>query len=53
MYPKATDYIPQMIALVERLIERGVAYLAEDGSVYFAIDRFPRTAGCRGSIRGR
>ena len=40
-YPKATDYIPQMIALVERLIARGVAYQAEDGSVYFAIDRFP------------
>jgi cysteinyl-tRNA synthetase len=39
-YPKATDYIPQMIALVERLMERGVAYQAEDGSVYFAIDRF-------------
>ncbi len=41
MYPKATDYIPQMIALVERLIERGVAYVAEDNSVYFAIGRFP------------
>ncbi|HEY0969513.1 MAG TPA: cysteine--tRNA ligase, partial [Gemmatimonadales bacterium] len=41
VYPKATDYIPQMIALVERLVERGVAYQAEDGSVYFAIDRFP------------
>jgi cysteinyl-tRNA synthetase len=40
-YPKATDYIPQMIALVERLVERGVAYQAEDGSVYFAIARFP------------
>jgi cysteinyl-tRNA synthetase len=40
-YPKATDYVPQMIALVQRLIERGVAYQAEDGSVYFAIDRFP------------
>jgi cysteinyl-tRNA synthetase len=40
-YPKATDYIPQMIALVARLIERGVAYLADDKSVYFAIDRFP------------
>ena len=40
-YPKATDFIPQMIALVERLIERDVAYQAEDGSVYFAIDRFP------------
>ena len=40
-YPRATEFIPQMIALVERLIERGVAYLAEDGSVYFAIGRFP------------
>jgi cysteinyl-tRNA synthetase len=40
-YPKATDYVPQMIALVQRLIERGVAYEAEDRSVYFAIDRFP------------
>ncbi len=40
-YPRATDFIPQMIALVERLVARGVAYQAEDGSVYFAIDRFP------------
>jgi cysteinyl-tRNA synthetase len=42
VYPKATDYIPQMIALVARLIERGVAYVADDKSVYFAIDRFPQ-----------
>ena len=41
VYPKATDYIRQMIALVERLIARNVAYVAEDHSVYFAIDRFP------------
>jgi len=40
-YPKATEYIPQMIALVERLVAKGVAYQAEDGTVYFAIDRFP------------
>ncbi|HEU4563999.1 MAG TPA: cysteine--tRNA ligase [Gemmatimonadaceae bacterium] len=40
-YPRATEYIPQMIALVRRLEERGLAYRAEDGSVYFAIDRFP------------
>src|SRR5688500_16562607 len=39
-YPKATDYIPQMIALVERLVANGTAYQAEDGSVYFAIGRF-------------
>ena len=41
VYPKATDFIPQMVALVEKLVAKGVAYQAEDGSVYFAIDRFP------------
>jgi len=40
-YPRATEYIPQMIALVERLMARGLAYQAEDRSVYFAIARFP------------
>ena len=42
VYPKATETIPEMITLVQTLMERGVAYLAEDGSVYFAIDRFPQ-----------
>ncbi len=42
VYPKATDYIPQMIALVARLIERGVAYQADDKSVYYAITRFSK-----------
>jgi len=40
-YPKATDYVQQMVSLVTRLVDNGVAYQAEDGSVYFAIDRFP------------
>ena len=39
-YPKATTHIPEMIALVESLLEKGVAYKADDGSIYFAIDRF-------------
>ena len=41
-YPRATDFIPQMIALVERLIAKGIAYQADDKSVYFAIDKFPQ-----------
>jgi cysteinyl-tRNA synthetase len=41
VYPKATEHIPEMITLVQRLFDRGIAYKAEDGSVYFAIDRFP------------
>jgi cysteinyl-tRNA synthetase len=40
-YPRATDYIPQMIALVETLVRKGVAYVADDKSVYFAIGKFP------------
>jgi cysteinyl-tRNA synthetase len=39
-YPRATEHIPEMIALVQRLMDAGVAYLADDGSVYFAIARF-------------
>jgi cysteinyl-tRNA synthetase len=41
-YPKATEYIAPMIALVRKLIDKGVGYRADDGSVYFAIDRFPK-----------
>ena len=40
LYPKATDHIPEMIGIVERLVERKLAYLADDGTVYFAIDKF-------------
>lgn len=40
VYPKATEHIPEMIALVQTLVDKGTAYVADDGSVYFAIDRF-------------
>jgi cysteinyl-tRNA synthetase len=39
--PRATDYIEPMIDLIQGLLDRGVAYVGEDGSVYFAIARFP------------
>ncbi len=38
--PKATEHIPQMVALIERLITRGVAYVL-DGDVYYEVRRFP------------
>ncbi len=41
VYPAATDHIPEMIALIERLFARGLAYRSEDGSVYFSVARFP------------
>jgi cysteinyl-tRNA synthetase len=39
-YPRATEHIPEMIALIERLRERGHTYESE-GSVYFRIASFP------------
>lgn len=38
--PRATDHIPEIIALVERLIKKGFAYVAGNGDVMFAIDAF-------------
>lgn len=38
--PKATEHIPQIIAIVERLIERGMAY-PSGGDVYFSVEKFP------------
>jgi cysteinyl-tRNA synthetase len=39
--PNATDHIPEMIALIAKLIEKKAAYVSEDGSVYFRIASFP------------
>ena len=39
-YPAATDYISDMIALIETLMEKGYAYQSDDGSVYYSIDKF-------------
>jgi len=39
-YPKATDHIPEMVAIVKRLIKKGYAYKGQDGSIYYAISKF-------------
>ncbi len=39
--PRATEHIPEMVALIEELHAKDIAYQAEDGSWYFRIDRFP------------
>jgi cysteinyl-tRNA synthetase len=39
-YPRATDHIPQMIEMIQKLLEGGFAYKSHD-SVYFRITAFP------------
>ena len=43
--PRATEHIPEIIALIEKLVARGVAYKAAEGSVYFSIEKY-RGCGC-------
>lgn len=39
-YTKATEHVPEMVALIEKLIETGLAY-ASNGSVYFSVEKDP------------
>jgi cysteinyl-tRNA synthetase len=38
--PRATENIPQIIALVQKLLDKGLAYPV-DGDVYFSVEKFP------------
>lgn len=44
--PRATGHIAEIVALIEQLMARGIAYQAADGSVYFSIANY-QGCGCR------
>jgi cysteinyl-tRNA synthetase len=39
--PRATDYVPQMLSIIEKLEEKELAYRGEDGDVNYAVRNFP------------
>jgi cysteinyl-tRNA synthetase len=39
--PRATEHIPEMISLIEELIEKGHAYAPGNGDVYYSVESFP------------
>lgn len=41
VYPRATDHVPEMVSIIKTLQEKGVAYCGEDGSIYYAVSKFP------------
>lgn len=47
-YPKATDYVGPMVEWVRRLEEKGLAYTADDGSVYYKISAFENYGKLKG-----
>ncbi len=48
--PRATEHIPQIITLIEKLVARGIAYRAVDGSVYFSIEKYRAGGGQYGQL---
>ncbi|MCD6309753.1 MAG: cysteine--tRNA ligase [Candidatus Eremiobacteraeota bacterium] len=40
-YPRATEHIQEMVELVKKIMDAGVGYRGEDGSIYFSISAFP------------
>ena len=38
---RATEHIPEMVTLIEELVDRDIAYRTEDGSYYFRLTKFP------------
>ena len=47
-YPRATDHIPEMLEIIQRLLERGCAYEVE-GNVYFDVQSFPSYGALSGN----
>ncbi len=39
-FPKATDNVPEMVSMINNLINKKMAYVGQDGSVYFDISSF-------------
>jgi cysteinyl-tRNA synthetase len=49
VYPRATAHVVEMIALIERLLAQGLAYVVE-GTVYYAVKRFPGYGRLSGNV---
>ncbi len=39
--PRATENIAEIVQMIEALLDRGFAYIAKNGDVYFAVDKYP------------
>jgi cysteinyl-tRNA synthetase len=48
--PHATDFIPEIIRLIERLLQNGFAYKAADNSVYFSIEKYTKAGHKYGQL---
>jgi cysteinyl-tRNA synthetase len=50
LHPRATDHVPEMLAMIEVLIQRGYAYVDGRGQVYFEVAKFPEYGALSGKV---
>jgi cysteinyl-tRNA synthetase len=48
--PRATQYIPQMILIIEDLLAKGIAYRAKNNDIYYKVEQFPNYGQLSGKI---
>ncbi|MDC7676515.1 cysteine--tRNA ligase [Asticcacaulis machinosus] len=51
--PRATDHMADMVAMIEKLIERKAAYVTDDGEVLFRVADYDAGSGRYGKLSGR
>src|SRR5712691_9742478 len=49
VFPRATEHIPEMIALAETLVDAGHAYVSDAGNVYYSVASFPTYGALSGN----
>lgn len=40
LFPRATEHIKEMVDIIKILLDKGIAYKADDGSIYFSVSKF-------------
>ncbi len=42
IFPQATEHVPDMVKMIEKLLDNGIAYRTDDGSIFFNINKFDK-----------
>jgi cysteinyl-tRNA synthetase len=50
LHPRATEHVPEMLAMIQQLLERGHAYTDSAGQVYYSIASFPEYGQLSGKV---
>ncbi|MFO0757095.1 MAG: cysteine--tRNA ligase [Byssovorax sp.] len=49
-HPRATEHVAEMLAMIDRLIQRGYAYVDGQGQAYFEVSKFPAYGALSGKV---